>query len=200
LDDQPVKQSKATTANPDKTLPKHGRGHPHKDAQLLPAQSPLPNHLVQNTHPAAPKGTHRSLEQVAADDAAKRAAERKLLEEQIWLGETAKLQFTQMQIGKKQADAEVQRKNATHLSAVIHRHEPTKRKAKSDDKEDFNFDEVDNLLSSGCEDLVVQPVWKRKAAGKVVKAATREGIEMVVERLHGGKDLVGGNRASRCVW
>lgn len=163
-DNQPVKRSKATAANPDETLPKRGRGRPRKDAQLPPARSPLPDRLVRNTHPATPKGTRRSSEQVAADDAAKRAAERKLLEEQIRLGEMAKLQFAQMQIGEEQADAEVQKKNATRLSAVIRRREPVKRKAESDDGEDFDFDEVDDLSSSGCEDLVVQPVRKRKVS------------------------------------
>jgi hypothetical protein len=45
------------------------------------------------------------------DNTAKKAAERKLLEEQIHLGEMAKQKFAQMQIDNEQADIEMQRRN-----------------------------------------------------------------------------------------
>ena len=92
---KPVKRSKATPASSSETRSKR---HPQKNAQLPAARSPLPDRRVRNMHPVTPKGTRRSSAQVAADNAAKRAAEKRLLEEQIHLGEMAKQKFAEMQV------------------------------------------------------------------------------------------------------
>jgi hypothetical protein len=161
VDNLPPKRPKGTPANADGV--KRGRGRPRKEVQLPPARSPLPDRVGRNTHPATPKGTRRSSEQVAADNVAKKAAEKKLLEEQIRLGEMAKLQFAQMQVDDEHADIEMRRRNPTRLSAVKHTNQPVSMQVESTDGEEFDFAKVGDTSSSESE-VVVQPVRKRKVS------------------------------------
>jgi hypothetical protein len=101
------------------------------------------------------------LKQVVADDAAKKAAEKKLLEEQIRLCEIAKAQYAEMQLSEEVINGEMQRRNPTCLSVAVRRRERVDTWAESNDGEEFNFDGVDNMSSSDSE-VVVQPVRKRK--------------------------------------
>jgi hypothetical protein len=163
LDNQHVKRSKATPANADEIVEKCGRGCPHKEVMLPRAQSLLPACLSQKTYPVTPKGSWRSTEQVALDNAAKKAVERKLLEEQIRLGEMVKQQFAQMQIDDEQADVEMQRRNPAWLSAAKCNNQPVCMQIESADEEEFNFNEVENMPLSELE-VVIQPVRKRKVS------------------------------------
>jgi hypothetical protein len=94
---------------------------------------------------------------------AKKAAEKKLLEEQIRLGEMAKLQFAQMQVDDEHADVEMRRRNPTRLSAVKHTNQPVSMQVESTDGEEFDFAKVGDTSSSESE-VVVQPVRKRKVS------------------------------------
>lgn len=159
-DNLPLKRPKGTPANADGVK----RGRPRKDIQLPPARSPLPNRIVRNTHPTTPKGTRRSSEQVAADNAAKKAAEKKLLEEQIRLGEMAKLQFAQMQIDEEHAEVEIQKKNPMRLSAAKRINQRVITEVESTDGEQFDFDKAGDTSSSEESEVIVQPVRKKKVS------------------------------------
>lgn len=164
-DNLPLKRSKGTPAA-NAGGAKHKRGRPPKEVQtvqLPPARPPLPDRIVRNTHPATPKGTCRSSKQVAADNAAKNAAEMKLLKEQIHLGEMAKLQFAQMQIDEEHADVEMRKRNPTRLSTVKRINQPVSKQDESTDGEEFDFDKVGDTTSSESE-IIVQPVHKRKVS------------------------------------
>ena len=162
-DNKPAKRLKATPASSARTLSKRG-GRPRKGAQLPAARSPLPDRRVRNTHPATPKGTRRSTAQVTADNAARRAVEKQLLEEQIRLGEMAKLKFAEMQVCEEQVDEEMRRHNPTRRSGAVRKPE-TSSQQESADGEDSDLRDVDSGTSSSeTEDVVVQPVRKRKVS------------------------------------
>ena len=151
---QPAKRLKVTPASSAETPPKRGGGRPRKGTRLPP------DRRVRNTHPATPKGTRRSTAQVNADNAAKRAIEKQVLEEQICLGEVAKQKFAEMQVCEERADAEIRRRNPTRLSGAVFRPE-TLGQQENVNGEDFDIGDVS---SSEAEDVIAQPVRKRKVS------------------------------------
>ncbi|KAI9511705.1 hypothetical protein F5148DRAFT_1146655 [Russula earlei] len=99
-----------------------------------------------------------------------------MLEDQICLGEMAKLQFAQMQIDDEYTDIKMQKRNPT-------------MQVESTDGEDFDFDKVGDMSLSESE-VIFQPVHKKKAAEKAAKAATWEDIEKMMEQIrHGDGDM-----------
>ncbi|KAF8235537.1 hypothetical protein L208DRAFT_1256719 [Tricholoma matsutake] len=90
-------------------------GEVKKPNEVAAVRDPLPNRPGQNVHPATPKQTRRTAQEVAAE----REAQKQAIEEKIREGERAKELLAQMNVNEGLEDKQMLTENPQQLSAAI---------------------------------------------------------------------------------
>jgi hypothetical protein len=125
-------------------------GEVKKPNEVAAIRDPLPNRPGRNVHPATPKRTRRTAQEVAAE----REAQKQAIEEKIREGERAKELLAQMNVNEGLEDEQMLTKNPQRLSAAI-RKRGRKCLDESEDGEDFDFTAVNQ--ESYSDDLSDEP-------------------------------------------
>ena len=125
-------------------------GEVKKRNEVAAIRDPVPNRPGWNVHPATPKWTCRTAQEVAAE----REAQKQATEEKIQEGERAKELLAQMNVNEGLEDEQMLTKNPQWLSAAIHK-QGGKCLDESEDGEDFDFTTVNQ--ESYSDDLSDEP-------------------------------------------